>query len=266
METWIGNIGAGLSVLVIGLMARLAREAWVGRRGRLAGWWLWVTYDPSDLRKRLSIWSIEVCLMRHRPARGASQVTGTVWRIYDRDEEPHYRRRWRFEGAYDDGVVEGRYAWTRDEVGSHGVLHVWESHPMVFEGKYIRVIKRGSPGALTHEREEAWTEWARLPDTLGGSLRAAVDAIPRRAAVRWYPWRLRRRLAIAGGPLDRWALPLAAAGVLVDNRPLLEEVRAERADAAETPREPLTLFRSQLGIFPQPRLTAPSEDDLPLAG
>jgi hypothetical protein len=267
--TWITNIGAGLAVLVIGVASRLGRDAWSGRRGKLACWWILVTYAPKDRSKSDSIWSIEVGRLRHRLARGPSAVNGTFWRVYNRAPEQHYSRSWKFEGAFVNDVVEGRYEWSRDEAGSHGVFHVWETHPMIFEGKFIRVIKRGSDRTLTHEREEAWTEWAPLPDELSGALKAIVAEIPRSEALRWYPWRLRRRLGIGGGPFPRLGTSLAAAAAPFDNRPLLEKMVAERAAAAAArKRRPKLkrLHRKDLGIFPEQLRSAPPDDDLPLAG
>jgi hypothetical protein len=267
--TWITNIGAGLAVLGIGLAGRAGRDAWSARRGKLACWWILVTYAPTDHAKSEPIWSLEVGRLAHRHERGPSTVTGTFWRVYNRGPEQHYSRRWKFEGAYVNDVIEGRYAATRDEAGSHGVFHVWETHPLIFEGKFTRVIKRGSGRTLTHEREEAWTEWAPLPDELRGALKTIVAAVPRAAALRWYPWGLRRRLGIGGGPLERWGTSLAAAAAPVDNRLLLESVRAQREAAAAAPKrraKTKRLYRKDLGVFPEALRSAPPDDDVPLAG
>jgi hypothetical protein len=171
-------------------------------------------------------------------------------------------RRWKLEGAHFDGVVEGRYEWTRDEAGLHGVFHVWRTGPTSFEGKYIRVLPTASGTTLTHAREEAWTEWARLPDVLSDSLRAAISRIPESVANRVYPWRLRRRLKI-GSFIPRWlTFSLAAAAAHVDPRILSERMRADDASAASEAHAadyfPLTLYRSDLDLFPG------AQDDPPL--
>src|SRR4051812_26464168 len=170
MTVWLTNIGAGLIVFALTYASTKTHEIWAQRRGSLAGYWLWITYAPEDQDKRDTIWSLEVARIRQSRAKAGREISGVAWRLFDRHTPSHFSRRWEFSGQFISGVIEGRYAATRDLAGSHGGFSVWEVDPALFEGHYTRVLKTSRGGQLVHEREAAWTEWVRLPDVLSPAL------------------------------------------------------------------------------------------------
>lgn len=221
---WAENVGAALAAIAVGYCVRACREWITSRRGKLAGYWLWITYDNNDG----CIWSVEVVQLSHRRTpRKDDRLSGTVWRLYDRSKPHHWKRRWSFVGWHIDGVIEGVYKSTRDEDGSHGVIHVWRTD-MGYDGIYVRLVREHAENnQLSTMREENPTEWRRLPNPLPSSLQQVVDSIPSKKLREFYPWRVRRKLR--SGPQGQvrvlGGFPYAAA--LVDNRLALEQTREQ---------------------------------------
>jgi hypothetical protein len=256
----IRSAGIPLAVaLVAALMiflARAARERWIYRRGALTGYWLWLTYDPEDSGMRGAVWSIELAELKHRHTTKADKITGTVWRVFDRDVPSHWARRWTLTGWKVDEVVEGVYKWTRERGGSHGVIHVWETDDG-FAGQYIRVVRYAHGRRLTHDRVDAWTEWTRLPELSNTALAVAVGRIPPRAA-KEYPRRVRRRLGIRTPWLPRFLEGMAYAVAPLDNYFALARASEARRSTQRDPQRddgPLDIYRADLGLGAQTDVT-----------
>lgn len=211
------NLGIALVAILVGYCFRSAREWFFSRRGQYAGYWLWVTYGRQDN----CIWSVEIVKLGHKRRRKEDLLSGTVWRLYDRDQRHHWNRRWSFIGWHVEGVIEGVYKWTRDETGSHGVIHVWKTEAG-FDGIYIRLIHEQEHGNLVTAREEVSTEWRRLRGPLPERLQRFVDSIPPERVRKCYPWRVRRKLKAKGRALVGVVGGFPYGSAVVDNRGALK--------------------------------------------
>jgi hypothetical protein len=243
-------IGAGLATSLALFGARAAWERIVYSRGQLTGYWLWVTYEPGDLEMQKPVWSVELLRLKHRHTRKEDEVDGAAWRVYDRDEEPRWSRRWTLTGWKIDDVLESVYK-SSDPAGGHGVVHMWTTEGG-YEGKYIRVTRSSNGGKPTHEPVLVMNEWARLPRQIPARLREALDNIPG-YAVQNYPRRVRYELGLEEPFFARLSQGMAYALIPSgDNRFALLDEQRRKASEPGPPRgsSRWPIYRRDLGLGP----------------